>query len=108
MDCCEPASVLTTGESPGVISGAGAAQPGFLLGEETKSTVPIALAGTVYCKMTAEVTPVSVGDLVVSSPTPGHAMAASDPLRAFGAVVGKALGTLEEGRDLVPILVSLQ
>jgi hypothetical protein len=35
-------------------------------------------------------------------------MKASDPTRAFGAVLGKALRAHSEGRGLVPILVALQ
>jgi hypothetical protein len=35
-------------------------------------------------------------------------MKATDPGRAFGAVIGKALGPLQEGRGLIPILVALQ
>jgi hypothetical protein len=35
-------------------------------------------------------------------------MKAADPARAFGAVLGKAMGALKEGRGLVPILVTLQ
>jgi hypothetical protein len=35
-------------------------------------------------------------------------MRASDPLQAFGAVIGKALRPLAEGRGLIPILVALQ
>jgi hypothetical protein len=35
-------------------------------------------------------------------------MKASDPLRAFGAVIGKALASVNDGRDLIPILVTLQ
>jgi hypothetical protein len=35
-------------------------------------------------------------------------MKATDPARAFGAVIGKALGSLESGRGLIPILVALQ
>ena len=30
------------------------------------------------------------------------------PARAFGAVIGKALRTLEEGQGLIPVLVALQ
>jgi hypothetical protein len=43
----------------------------------------------------------------VTSPTPGHAMKARDPLKAFGAGLGKALRPLAEGQGLIPILVSL-
>jgi hypothetical protein len=92
----------------GAVSGAGSTQPGLLLGVEGERSVPIALAGTVTVKMTADERPVEVGDLVVSSPVTGHAMAAEDPTRSFGAVIGKTLGSLRNGQGLVPILVSLQ
>lgn len=51
---------------------------------------------------------VSIGDVLATSPSPGHAMKAGDPAKAFGAVIGKALGALKAGRGLVPILVVLQ
>jgi hypothetical protein len=35
-------------------------------------------------------------------------MKATDPLRAFGAVIGKALRPKKEGKGLIPILVALQ
>jgi hypothetical protein len=35
-------------------------------------------------------------------------MKATDPGRAFGAVLGKALGSLKEGQGLLPVLVALQ
>jgi hypothetical protein len=46
------------------------------------------------------------GDLLVASPTPGHAMRADDP--ATGTVIGKALSTLESGAGTVAIMVTLQ
>jgi hypothetical protein len=46
--------------------------------------------------------------LLTTSPTRGHAMKATDPLQAFGAVLGKALRPLTEGQGLIPILVALQ
>jgi hypothetical protein len=49
-----------------------------------------------------------VGDLLTTSATPGHAMKVADPARALGTVLGKALGSLRQGRALVPILVTLQ
>jgi hypothetical protein len=49
-----------------------------------------------------------VGDLLTTSPTPGHAMAARDHGRAFGAVFGKALAPLQSGIGLLPVLVALQ
>jgi hypothetical protein len=38
----------------------------------------------------------------------GHAMKAADPLKAFGAIIGKALRRLEEGQGLIPVLMALQ
>jgi hypothetical protein len=70
--------------------------------------VPLALMGKVYCKVDATRVPVQVGDLLTTSSTPGHAMKATDPLRAFGAVIGKALRPFENGTGLIPILVALQ
>jgi hypothetical protein len=70
--------------------------------------MPIALMGKVYCKVDASLAPIEVGDLLVTAPTPGHAMKAMDPSRAFGAVVGKALRPLAAGRGLIAVLVALQ
>ncbi len=35
-------------------------------------------------------------------------MKATDPAKAFGAVLGKALRAVENGRGYIPILVALQ
>jgi hypothetical protein len=94
----------------GVISGAGGYKPGIVLDRQQARAdrMPIALLGKAYCKVDAQYGAVDVGDLLTSSPTPGHAMKAEDPLRAFGAVIGKALRPLKAGRGLVPILIALQ
>ena len=62
----------------------------------------------VFCKVDAEYGPVEVGDLLTTLPTAGHSMKAEDPLRAFGAVIGKALASHSSGRGLIPVLVVLQ
>ena len=94
----------------GVISGAGECRPGIILGREQprQNKMPVALVGQVYCEVDAEYAPIEVGDLLTTSPTPGHAMKATEPLKAFGAVIGKALRPLDSGRGLIPILVALQ
>jgi hypothetical protein len=38
----------------------------------------------------------------------GHAMVASDRERAFGAVIGNALASLDGRVGLIPIMVALQ
>jgi hypothetical protein len=68
----------------------------------------VALSGRVWCKVDADPTPVGVGDMLTTSGTPGHAMRATDRERAFGAVIGKALGSLDCGCGMVPMLVVLQ
>ena len=35
-------------------------------------------------------------------------MKAEDPTKAFGAVIGKALGSIKEGLGMIPVLVALQ
>jgi hypothetical protein len=94
----------------GVISGAGNYKPGIVLDKVTTNQKrrPIALLGKVFCKVDAQYGSIEIGDLLTTSDTPGHAMKAQDPSRAFGAVIGKALRSLREGRDLIPILIALQ
>ena len=48
------------------------------------------------------------GDLLTTSGTPGHVMRASDSDRRSGAVLGKAMTGLKDGKGLVLVLVSLQ
>jgi hypothetical protein len=55
-------------------------------------------------KVDASDGPIYPGDLLVSSSTPGHAMASDDP--GVGTVVGKALGSLESGMGEIPVFVS--
>ncbi len=93
----------------GIVSGAGNYRPGIVLDRQIDADrCALALSGKVWCKVDADCGPVALGDLLTTSPTPGYAMRASDPVRAFGAVIGKALGSLESGRGLVPVLVALQ
>jgi len=94
----------------GVISGAGKYKPAIVLDkqESSKNRMPIALMGKVYCKVDASYGAIEVGDLLTTSPTPGHAMKADDPMKAFGAVIGKALRPLEVGQDLIGSIPLLQ
>src|SRR5262249_966801 len=94
----------------GVIAGAGEFKPGMVLDRHASQNhrAPISLLGKVCCKVDAQHAPIEVGDLLTTSSTPGHAMKATDPSRAFGAVLGKALRPLKEGRGLIPILIALQ
>jgi hypothetical protein len=96
----------------GVISGAGGVNPGLTLtqvGTVADGEHPVALSGRVWCYVDADAAgPVAPGDLLTTSPTPGHAMKATDASRAHGAVIGKAMSSLDGGRGLVLVLVNLQ
>ena len=94
----------------GVISGAGDLKPGLVLGRKIghADRVPLALMGRVNCKVDAAYGSIEVGDLLTTSATPGHVMKATDHIKSFGSVIGKALGPLKAGCDLIPILVALQ
>lgn len=93
----------------GVVSGAGSYRPAIVLDRRTEantqSRVPVALLGKVFCKVDARTEPIVPGDLLTSSDLPGYAMRATDPARAAGAILGKALGRLEGATGLVPMLV---
>jgi hypothetical protein len=93
----------------GVISGAGTLEQGIRIGSraDNSTDLPLAVAGQVYVRVSAENGPLQVGDLLVSSSRPGVAMRGTDPSRAFGAVIGKALEPFNQagGEGLVRMLV---
>ncbi|ALC19560.1 hypothetical protein ACH46N_02500 [Streptomyces pristinaespiralis] len=96
----------------GVVSGAGDRVPALVLdrgGEpaEDMERRDIAVVGKVWCRSDASDRGIRVGDLLTTSSTAGHAMAAVDRDAAFGAVLGKALTPLSSGTGLVLALVSL-
>ena len=95
----------------GIISGAGDRRPGVVLGRRHGPTsgprVPLALSGTVHCNVDASTSPIETGDLLTTSDREGRAMRAIDSTRAFGAIVGKALGGLDSGVGTIPVLVTL-
>ena len=49
--------------------------------------MPIALIGKVYCKVDANYSSIEIGDLLTTSDTPGYAMKAADPLKAFKVTI---------------------
>jgi hypothetical protein len=95
----------------GIVSGAGGVNPGMLMGQpgtKADGELPVALTGRVYCKVDASFGAIEPGDLLTTSPTPGHAMKVTDHGQAQGAILGKAMTSLESGQGLVLVLVSLQ
>jgi hypothetical protein len=66
----------------------------------------LALIGRVPVKATTENGAIYPGDLlVVSASRPGYAMKCRDTITCEGAVVGKALGALQDGEGLILVLV---
>jgi hypothetical protein len=96
----------------GVISGANGVNAGLTLqqkGTQADGTVPVALTGRVWVECDASANgAIQPGDLLTSSDSAGFAMKATDYERAHGAIIGKAMTSLEGGQGLVLVLVSLQ
>ena len=97
-----------------LVAGIYSTQPGVLASQHRvlealpKNEVPLAVVGIVPCRVTAENGPIVAGDLLVTSSVPGHAMKGTDRSKMLGAVVGKALEPLEEGKGVIQVLVTLQ
>jgi hypothetical protein len=95
----------------GVVAGANGLSKGIILGnlEGSENHTPIAISGRVWVYADATQEAIEPGDLLTTSDTPGYAMKASDPSRAHGAVLGKAMTRLEKGKTgMVLVLVNLQ
>jgi hypothetical protein len=95
----------------GIISGAGGIDPGMIMGQSgtiADGEFPVALTGRVYCRVDASNGYIHPGDLLTTSKIPGHAMKVTDYTKAQGAVIGKAMSSLENEQGLILVLVSLQ
>ena len=68
--------------------------------------VPVASTGVALCKVDASFGAVRPGDLLVTSPTPGHAMRHEAP--SPGTVLGKAMQSLAAGQGRIKVMVTLQ
>ena len=101
VPCTEPYD----GRVAGVVSGAGGLRPAIVL-DRQPGGAPIALMGKAFVRAAADGAPIEVGDLLTTSSVSGHAMVVQDRARAFGAVIGKALTSLPEGRGLVQVFLS--
>ncbi|GMU83543.1 MAG: hypothetical protein AMXMBFR47_34130 [Planctomycetota bacterium] len=95
----------------GVVSGANGLLAGSILGHlpGNEAAPAMALSGRVWVWCDATEQAIGAGDMLTTSETPGHAMAATDASRSHGAVIGKAMTTLTKGeRGMVLVLVNLQ
>lgn len=94
----------------GIVSGANGIEPGISLFQQgaLEGGRNVALSGRVYVLADATDGAIKPGDLLTTSSTPGHAMRVADHGNAQGAILGKAMSGLEDGRGMVLVLVTLQ
>ncbi len=92
----------------GIVAGAKGLGSGVRLGIG-QFDYDVALAGRVHCNVDATEQAIQAGDLLTTSATPGYAMKATDYDRARGAILGKAMQKLEQGKKgQILVLVTLQ
>lgn len=92
---------------PGMLLGAGlGSEPAGKPASAGKAS--LALAGRTPCKVDASYGAIAVGDLLTTSPTPGHAMKADADKIVPGCIIGKALEPLEAGKGVIKVMVTLQ
>lgn len=94
----------------GIISGANGVNTGVTLTQEGvfEGGQNVALSGRVYVQADASNGSIKPGDLLTTSDVPGHAMKVTDHSKAQGAILGKAMTALKDGRGMVLVLVTLQ
>lgn len=94
----------------GVVSGANGVSTGMYMGQDgtlAYGDYPIALTGRVYVKTNKENGAIKLGDFLTSSSRAGEAMKVNDISKAQGAIIGKAMTTVDE-LGFVLVLVNLQ
>ena len=95
-----------------MVAGIYATKPGVVGRREavakSADNVPMAMVGVVPTKVSAENGPIRKGDLLVTASMPGYAMKGTDRSRMLGAVLGKAMGSLDSGIGVIEVLVTLQ
>ncbi|MEI8290915.1 MAG: hypothetical protein WCH99_15735 [Verrucomicrobiota bacterium] len=94
----------------GVVSGANGVNPGIQMHQQglIEGGKNIALTGRVYVQADASNGAIRPGDMLTTASCPGFAMKASDHTKSVGAILGKAMTGLKEGKGLVLVLVTLQ
>jgi hypothetical protein len=96
------------------VAGVVSPKPGITLGIPGDDKVVVAHSGRVRVKASVENGPIAIGDLLVSSSTPGHAMRSTPvdvggvSLHRPGTVLGKALEPLADGKGDILVLLMLQ
>ncbi|MCX7926283.1 MAG: hypothetical protein N2554_10795, partial [Fimbriimonadales bacterium] len=95
----------------GVVAGANGLSKGIILGnlEGSENHIPIAMSGRVWVYADATERAIEPGDFLTTAEKPGYAMKADDLAKAQGAIIGKAMTRLEQGKTgMVLVVVNLQ
>lgn len=94
----------------GIVSGANGVNTGIALKQAgvLDQGQNVALSGRVYVQADASFGDIKPGDLLTTSDTAGHAMKVLDHAQAQGAILGKAMTGLKDGKGFVLVLVTLQ
>ena len=87
------------------VAGVISSEPKICMGPSAEKK-PLALAGIVKCRVSAENGRINKGDLLVTSSTPGCAMKADRSKLMTGMLVGVALEPFSEGTGKIFILVN--
>jgi hypothetical protein len=93
------------------VAGAISRQPGLVLGEPGATKELVAQSGRVRIKADAAFGAIRIGDLLVTSPTAGHAMRSRTNklgIHRPGTILGKALEALPNGKGEILVLLTLQ
>ena len=102
-----------------LVAGVITTEPGFILGNRNQLLVAsgqllenerderpmLALLGKVPVKATTENGPIRPGDLLTVASKPGYAMRCAEAKSCEGAIIGKALQSLEIGEGKIVVLV---
>jgi hypothetical protein len=92
----------------GVISGANGIRPGMMMGHQNTiadGAFPVAITGRIYVLADATKNAIRPGDQLTTSSLPGYAMKATNNKKSQGAIIGKAMSTLTEGKGMVLVLI---
>ncbi len=96
------------------VAGVVSENPGVLLGTQEDGQAKVAHSGRVKARVDTNYGPIKIGDLLVTSSTPGYAML-STPIEVGGlsihrpgTLIGKALESLDQGQGEILVLLMLQ
>lgn len=117
LDNAQPGDVVVIGNGENVrksskpfdtkVAGIISTKPGMVLNGANGNGVELALSGRVPVKVTNENGNIKPGDLLTTSSKKGYAMKCENRKECYGAIVGKAMGSLDKKEGQIIALVML-